>query len=149
MGKAADLKIKATSDSKQAESALSRISGQLNGISKLPRIDRICGRAWRVDQCNRHGDSCGTEGLCGNQAVCRPFTLCKPRLSFVYRVPLGATGNQIGMNATELGKMASELQKVTRFGDEAILPMQQIFIATQKLTKDQLPRVIELALGYG
>lgn len=59
---------------------------------------------------------------------------------------LRATGNAIGLQATELYGMADSLAKVTTFSDQAIIGMQQIFIASGKISKEALPEVTELAL---
>jgi hypothetical protein len=145
MGKSANLKVNVTSNSGQAEQALGRISSQLTGIGKLPASTGF------VAGLGVWANAIGTV----TRAVEKVYAATKQYVD-LYAIQaqaelrlqgtLRATGNQIGMTATELGRMASNLQSVTRFGDEAILPMQQILIATQKLTKDQLPMVIELAL---
>lgn len=55
---------------------------------------------------------------------------------------LKATGNQIGMNVTELKALASATQSITRFGDEAVIEAEKVLIATQSLDKDGLQRAI-------
>lgn len=145
MGKAANLKVNVTSNSQEAQNALNKISSQLTGISKLPSSTGF------VAGLGVWTNAIGTV----SRAIGKVYNSTK-ELVDLYTVQaqaelrlqgtLRATGNQIGMNATELGNMASGFQAVTRFGDEMILPMQQIFIATQKLTKEQLPEVIELSL---
>ena len=145
MGKAANLKVNVTSNSQEAQNALNKISSQLTGISKLPSSTGF------VAGLGVWTNAIGTV----SRAIGKVYNSTK-ELVDLYTVQaqaelrlqgtLRATGNQIGMNATELGNMASGFQAVTRFGDEMILPMQQVFIATQKLTKEQLPEVIELSL---
>ena len=46
-----------------------------------------------------------------------------------------ATGGAAGYGASELVKMASELQKVTTYGDEAILEMQSLLLSFRKLRR--------------
>lgn len=55
---------------------------------------------------------------------------------------LKATGNQIGMNVTELKALASATQSITRFGDDAVIEAEKVLIATQSLDKDGLQRAI-------
>jgi hypothetical protein len=145
MGKAANLKVNVTSNSQEAQNALNKISSQLTGISKLPSSTGFVAGlgVWT----NAIGTVSRAVGKVVNSTkeLVDLYTV-QAQAELRLQGTLRATGNQIGMNATELGNMASGFQAVTRFGDEMILPMQQIFIATQKLTKEQLPEVIELSL---
>ncbi|MFA6845455.1 MAG: phage tail length tape measure family protein [Sphaerochaetaceae bacterium] len=55
-------------------------------------------------------------------------------------------GKSTGMTTKELTDIASSLQSVTKFGDEAIIPAEQILVATGKLNNENLPHAIELSL---
>lgn len=57
-----------------------------------------------------------------------------------------ATGNAAGVSANELMNLASAFQSVTVYGDEAIIQMQQLFVATKNISDDVMPRAIEAAL---
>lgn len=59
---------------------------------------------------------------------------------------LKATGNAIGMSAAELYNMASAFQNVTTFGDEAIIEVEKLFVASGKISKDVMPKAIEATL---
>ena len=59
---------------------------------------------------------------------------------------LKATGNAIGMSATELYDMASAFQNVTTFGDEAIIEVEKLFVASGKISKDVMPKAVEATL---
>jgi chromosome segregation ATPase len=56
------------------------------------------------------------------------------------------TGQAAGFTADELKKMASALQEVTLFGDEAIIEGQNVILTFDKIGKEVFPRVIETAL---
>jgi len=145
MGKAANLKVNVTSNSQEAQNALNKISSQLTGISKLPSSTGfVAGLGVWTNAIETVSRAIGKVYNSTKELV--DLYTVQAQAELRLQGTLRATGNQIGMNATELGNMASGFQAVTRFGDEMILPMQQIFIATQKLTKEQLPEVIELSL---
>ena len=57
-----------------------------------------------------------------------------------------ATGNAAGVSASELMNLASAFQSVTIYGDEAIIQMEQLFVATKNISDDVMPRAIEAAL---
>lgn len=59
---------------------------------------------------------------------------------------LRATGNAIGLSTTELYAMADGLARVTTFQDQTIIGMQQIFVASGRISREALPQVTELAL---
>jgi len=52
---------------------------------------------------------------------------------------LKATGNAIGMSALELYKMASAFQDVSTYGDEAIIEVEKLFVASGKISKETMP----------
>lgn len=59
---------------------------------------------------------------------------------------LKSTRGAAGLTASELTNMASELQKVTRFGDEAIIPAQSLLLTFTKVGKTVFPRALEAIL---
>lgn len=59
---------------------------------------------------------------------------------------LKATGNAIGMSALELYKMASAFQDVTTYGDEAIIEVEKLFVASGKIAKETMPQAISATL---
>lgn len=59
---------------------------------------------------------------------------------------LRATGEAAGFNAGELKEMASGLQSVTTYGDEAILGMQSVLLTFKGLQGEAFERTQELAL---
>jgi hypothetical protein len=59
---------------------------------------------------------------------------------------LTSTSYAAGLNADELKKMASELQKVTIFGDEAIIESQALLLTFTKIGKDVFPQATEAIL---
>lgn len=59
---------------------------------------------------------------------------------------LRATNNTIGMSSKELKNLASSFQEVTTFGDEAIIEVEKLFIASGSISKETLPRATEAVL---
>ena len=59
---------------------------------------------------------------------------------------LNATGNKIGMTTKGLQDLARSLQSVTTYSDETIMGVEQLFITTQKVSRDMLPQATEAAL---
>ncbi|MEA3340116.1 MAG: phage tail length tape measure family protein, partial [Chloroflexota bacterium] len=57
-----------------------------------------------------------------------------------------ATGQAAGFTAGDMETMASSLQDVTTFGDEAILGMQSMLLTFKSIQGDALERTTELAL---
>ncbi|MGU0823048.1 phage tail length tape measure family protein [Pseudomonas aeruginosa] len=59
---------------------------------------------------------------------------------------LRATGSAAGYTRDELLSMASGLQKVTTYGDEAIIPAQSILLTFKELGREVFPQALEMAL---
>lgn len=59
---------------------------------------------------------------------------------------LAATGGTVGMTSQELQDMASSLQSVTTFGDEAIIGMNAVLLGFRSITGDQFTRTTEAIL---
>ena len=59
---------------------------------------------------------------------------------------LKSTGSIAGLTAKEIIKMAESLQKVTTFGDEAILEGQNLLLTFKKIGEDVFPRATETML---
>ena len=60
---------------------------------------------------------------------------------------LKATKNAVGMSSDELKNLASSLQNVTTTGDETIIQMEMLFVATKSVSKDILPQATKSALN--
>lgn len=59
---------------------------------------------------------------------------------------LKAAGSSLGMTTGELRGLADSFSQVTSFSNEAVMGVQQLFIATQSVSKDMLPEATEAAL---
>lgn len=59
---------------------------------------------------------------------------------------LAATGGTVGLTSQELQQMASDLQSVTTFGDEAIIGMNAVLLGFRSITGDQFKRTTEAVL---
>ena len=63
------------------------------------------------------------------------------------RQTIEATGKAAGVSAEEVFKMASALQNVTTFGDEAIIGGQNLLLTFKNIGKDVFPEVTETMLN--
>ena len=59
---------------------------------------------------------------------------------------LRATGNAISMSSKELRDLASSFQEVTTYGDEAIIEVEKLFVASGSISRQALPRATEAVL---
>lgn len=59
---------------------------------------------------------------------------------------LKATGSTIGMTSKELKSLASSFQEVTTFGDEAVIEVEKLFVASGAISKDMMPKATEAVL---
>ena len=59
---------------------------------------------------------------------------------------LKATGNAAGMSAAELYELASSFQSVTTYGDEAIIEVEKLFVASGKISREAMPKAVEATL---
>lgn len=62
------------------------------------------------------------------------------------RQTIKATGGAAGVSAEEIFKMASALQEVTTFGDEAIIAGQNMLLTFKNIGEDVFPRTTEIML---
>lgn len=62
------------------------------------------------------------------------------------RQTIKATGQAAGLTAEEIFKMATELQRVTTFGDEAIISGQNLLLTFRNIGKDTFPRATKAML---
>ena len=59
---------------------------------------------------------------------------------------LRATGSAIGMSSKELRDLASSFQELTTYGDEAIIEVEKLFVASGSISRQALPRATEAVL---
>lgn len=144
MGKSADLKVNVIADAKQATETMSNLSREMEGFSKIKGTGMATSLlVWTGVAEKAFGMAKKLYGA-GKELVDLYATQEQAETKLI--ATLKATGNQMGLTASEMFAMASSLQDVTTFGDEAIIELQKLFIASGKLTKEQLPKVIELSL---
>ena len=152
MGKSADLKIKVTSDTSQATTGL---SGLKNKVSDL-------GNNQALTTFNKGLLNAVPAVAAVSLAVSKVVSTTKEWVDLYaiqdqaetkLQATLSATGNQLGTNVEELGDYASSLQKVTNYGDETILGVEQLMVATKSLSKEGLQRAtadsLDLATAMG
>lgn len=60
---------------------------------------------------------------------------------------LKSTGNAVGISSNGLQQMAANLQKVTTYGDEAIIQVQALLLTFTKIGRDAFPLALEATLN--
>src|SRR5690554_5062043 len=142
MSKSANLKVNVSADTSQASSALNKLVKEMEGFTSIK------------------GTETAASLMVWAQVAEKAFQVAKKlydtakEMVEVYAVQeqaetrlaaaLRATGNQIGLSSYELTKMAKSFQDVTRFSSTTVLELQQLFITSGRLSKEQLPEVISL-----
>jgi len=146
MAKKADVKVNVTAETKQASDALKNISSQVEKI--VTKQNNLTSKAAAVT-------SWGAAFTLASNAVKKVAAELNELISAYslqqtvetkLQATLRATGNAIGLSTTELYAMADGLARTTTFTDQTVLSMQQVFIASGRISKEALPKVTELAL---
>lgn len=83
--------------------------------------------------------------LAGINAIARA-TMEAEKAQAQLNAVLKSTKGAAGLTAAELNNMAGELQKVTTFGDEAIIGAQSMLLTFTKIGKDTFPQATEAVL---
>lgn len=144
MAKSANLKVNVTADATQAQNAMAKLSKEMEGLTKIPGTGAAAGVLVWVAAAEKAAQAVKAIYNQGKEYV--DLYAVQQQAEVRLQATLKATGNTIGVTASEMYSLASSLQSVTTTGDETILGMQQIFIAGQKITREMLPQVIELSL---
>jgi hypothetical protein len=144
MGKSADLNINVTANAKPAQNELSKIEKQLNDFSKVKGTGAAASFLVWTEAAKNAGQIISKVYQSARELV--DLYTVQQQAEVRLAATIRATSNVMGMSASQLGAMASGLQKVTKFGDETILGVQQLFVATKALTSDQMPMAVELSL---
>lgn len=73
-------------------------------------------------------------------------TVEQERASLLLEQRLRSTGRETEFTSRELHGLASAMQEVTTFGDEAVLAAQRILLPFEAISRESFPRVLELTL---
>lgn len=73
-------------------------------------------------------------------------TVEQERVTKQLEATLKATGGAAGLNRDQLLSMASALQQVTTYGDEAIIPAQSLLLSFKQIGGDVFPRALSMVL---
>jgi hypothetical protein len=152
MGKSADLKLKVTSDTSQATTGLGGLKNKMSDLGNNQGLTSFNKGLLAV------APAAAAVGLAVSKIVSATkewvdlYTI-QEQAETKLQATLSATGNQIGMTVDELGDYASSLQKTTTYGDETILGVEQLMVATKSLSKEGLQRAtidaLDLATAMG
>lgn len=127
-----------SSGARTASRDLDRLTDQ---AGKSERSAHKMGKAWGV-----------ALGLIGSAAVVGGIraviknTIEQERVTAQLEARLKSTGNAAGLTKDQLLDMASGLQAVTTFGDEAVIEAQSLLLTFTKIGRDVFPQATETVL---
>jgi len=140
-----DIKVKATLDdqiSPKVKKMSDKVKGNLNdiekGSNKLTGSFKKLGGAIGAGLAVRALVQFGAESI----KLARVQIEAEAKLEQTIK----ATGGAAGLTATQLKGMASQLQSVTTFGDEAVIGAQALLLTFKNIGGDVFPRVTEAVL---
>lgn len=165
------LKIDVTADARKAKQELKDSASAVNSISSAAetasaRTDRMekslkdaaAASSELSDKQSALGRvlTSGTAVIAGVTAAIAGVVAVSKDLISIYSVQeqaevrleatLMATGSAIGMSSKELKDLASSFQEVTTYGDEAIIEVEKLFVASGSISRQALPRATEAVL---
>lgn len=73
-------------------------------------------------------------------------TIEQERVTAQLEQRLRSTAGAAGLNRDELLEMASAMQQVTTYGDEAVIPAQSLLLTFTKIGREVFPRALETVL---
>jgi len=130
-----EVKIKYTLDSKNAEQKSTKLGGLFDKLKQRAKLVAVVGigaiTAGIIKMTNAYGK--------------------QEEAEVKLRSALEATGQEVANNAKELGRYASELQRMTTVGDEETLAIMQMGISmglTAEQTKEATKNAIGLSKAY-
>lgn len=136
-------KIKVTGDVKDIQKKLDQVNAKLEDVGE--QSEKQATRSNIAFSKLGFGITAivGTIGLAAKKALDAygRQEIAEKRLEQVIK----ATGGAAGLTADELKRMASELQKVTTFGDEALIEVEGLFLTFTNIGKEALPDALEAA----
>lgn len=144
------LTIKVAADVSKAVSGIESVNQKLQDMSKaaslstsaLSRISSTLGGLSIVYSSAKNVISFFTDKV---KAAAEAYSI-QEQAQTRLETALKATNNAIGMSATELYELASSFQDVTTYGDEAIIEVEKLFVASGKISKQAMPKAIEATL---
>ena len=165
------LKIDVTADARKAKQELKDSASAVNSVSSAAETastrtdkmekslkDAAAASSELSDKQSALGRvlTSGTAVIAGVTAAIAGVVAVSKDLISVYSVQeqaevrleatLRATGSAIGMSSKELKDLASSFQEVTTYGDEAIIEVEKLFVASGSISRQALPRATEAVL---
>ncbi|MGE4465867.1 phage tail length tape measure family protein [Sphaerochaeta sp.] len=145
---AKDLRIKVSSDTAQAEAGLKKVGSAIDGM----------GTGKAAKDMGSYAASLVRTGIAAagiSLSLAKVVSTAKEAIS-LYAIQakaetslaaaIRATGQESEYTIGELKELASSLQSVTNYGDEAILPITQLMLQTKKIGSDIMPQATEAVL---
>ena len=132
----ADKKLNIKVSTTGAGKAKQEIGGLNGAISKMGKVVGIASAAYF-----------GARGLISGFSSVIRLAGEQEKAEAKLNAVIKSTGGAAGLTATELKKMASNLQAVTTFGDETIIGAQSLLLTFTKIGEDIFPQATETILN--
>lgn len=136
-----DLKVRVSADTNAARSELSQISKQLDDMNKMTFTKMAA--SFDVVTMAVKTVSDGIKQVIATTKEWVDLYSVQQLAETRLQATIKATGQQYDLSARYLKQYASNLQDMTRFGDEAIIGAQSLLVATKKLSKEGIERTLE------
>lgn len=153
---AAKLFIPVETDANKATTSLGKLDGNLKKTDKgLKKVDNSSKQAKSsLDKVSKSFTNLGAvipfagiAGLLGLFKKIIDVTAQQQKAEAQLNAVLKSTGQAAGLTADQLKSMASGLQEVTTFGDEAIIQAQSLLLTFTKIGGDVFPQATETILN--
>ena len=143
MSKNSDLNINVTAETKQASDSLKDISSQIDKLIKSSQSyqSKMMGLSGVINVYEKVAHYVGKAIAVTGEWI--SLHSIQEQTETRLQATLRATGNAIGLSTTEMYAMADGLARVTTFQDQTIIGMQQVFVASGRISREALPQVTE------
>ncbi len=142
MSKKLELAMRIRADMDDARRQLRELEGDIDGVGQQSQrtasdLDRIGSTLGKI--------AAAVAGGALYKAVISA-TVEQERVTAQLEQRLRSTEHAAGLTRDELLDMASAMQQVTTYGDEAVIPVQSLLLAFNKIGREVFPRALEMVL---
>ncbi len=138
-----DLKIKVDAETTQAQSKIKSLSSNISGMASATSKSAV---SWKAYAAAGAAAAVAIKAVINAASQLVTAYKAQEQAESKLQSTLTATGNSIGMYASDLTGLARSLQSVTTYSDETIMGIEQVMVATKNISKEALPQATELSL---
>jgi len=145
---AKDVRIRVSSDTAQAEAGLKKVGSAIEGLESGKAAKDMASFASSLVRTGiaAAGISISLAKVVSTAKESVALYAVQAKAETSLAAAIKATGQQSEYTLGNLRELASSLQAVTTYGDEAILPITQLMLQTKKIGSDIMPQATEAVL---